>query len=112
MSQLIQVSKGPYKVILVLITFRPSPVFNLNISIKYTLFSTIVIYFVLGIRIHIHVTPYQIQDDRRPWIKKEEKTFSDILVKLRATVDRRVHFDNLPPSLLSHFDVLKEFSKK
>lgn len=63
----------------------------------------------LGPRIHIHVTPYQIEDDRRPWIKKEEKTFSDSLVKLGAEVHRKVHFADSPPNLFLHFDVLSVF---
>ncbi|KAF5282990.1 hypothetical protein FQA39_LY04861 [Lamprigera yunnana] len=42
----------------------------------------------LGIRVHIHVTPYQISDERRPWLKKEEKTFSELLQKLGAPVSR------------------------
>lgn len=57
------------------------------------------------------MTPYQIADERRPWIKKEEKTFSDVLLKLGARVDRKVHFANLSASLVSHFNLLKEFAK-
>lgn len=64
----------------------------------------------LGIKIHVHVTPYQIQDDRRPWIKKEEKAFSDTLRRQGTTIDRTVHFENVPASLLQHFDVIKIFS--
>lgn len=68
--------------------------------------------FAVGIHVHVHVTPYQIQDDRRPWIKKEEKTFSDILTKLGAEVQRKVHFANTPPNLFSHFDVINVFWQK
>lgn len=60
----------------------------------------------LGIRVHVHVTPYQICDDRRPWIRKEEKAFSDWLRKLGAPVRRMVHFENSTPSLGIHFDVI------
>lgn len=63
----------------------------------------------LGIRVHIHVTPYQINDDRRPWVKKEEKIFSDMLQKLGAPVTRVLHFENVTPNLLMHFDVLTAF---
>lgn len=69
------------------------------------------IYFFSGIAINIHVTPYQIADERRPWIKKEEKTFSDVLIKMGAQVNRRVHFANLTISLAAHFNVLKVFAK-
>lgn len=55
------------------------------------------------------MTPYQIQDDRRPWIKKEEKSFYDLLCQLEAPVTRVVHFANIPPNLFLHFDVLTAF---
>ncbi|KAJ8985334.1 hypothetical protein NQ317_008365 [Molorchus minor] len=63
----------------------------------------------LDIKIHVHVTPYQIEDDRRPWIKKEEKSFSDTLKRQGANIDRTVHFENINASLLQHFDVIKVF---
>lgn len=62
-----------------------------------------------GIGVHIHVTPYQIQDDRRPWIRKEEKSFGDLLRRMGAKVHRTVHFENIPPNLITHFDVLGVF---
>lgn len=67
-------------------------------------------HYFLGIKIHIHVTPYQIQDDRRPWIKKEEKAFSDTLRRQGTTINRTVYFENVPASLLQHFDVIKIFN--
>ncbi|XP_018328351.1 UPF0565 protein C2orf69 homolog isoform X2 [Agrilus planipennis] len=60
----------------------------------------------LGIRVHVRVTPYQITDDRRPWIKKEEKMFTEMLQKLGANIDRSVHFESSLPNLYTHFDVL------
>ncbi|CAH1112960.1 unnamed protein product [Psylliodes chrysocephalus] len=63
----------------------------------------------LGIRIMVHVTPYQIEDERRPWIKKEEKLFSDTLKKLGVPIRRIVHFDDIPASIQNHFNVLNVF---
>ncbi|KAK5650683.1 hypothetical protein RI129_001712 [Pyrocoelia pectoralis] len=63
----------------------------------------------LGIRVHIHLTPYQINDERRPWVRKEEKAFSDLLQQLGASVNRVVHFENVFPNLLMHFDVINVF---
>ncbi|KAK7789408.1 hypothetical protein R5R35_010268 [Gryllus longicercus] len=63
----------------------------------------------LNIGIHIHVTPYQINDDRRPWIRKEEKAFGDLLRRLGAPVHRVVHFENQVSSLCTHFEVLSVF---
>lgn len=64
----------------------------------------------LNINIHVHVTPYQVQDERRPWIRKEEKTFSDLLRRLGAPLTRCLHFENSPsPNLFTHFEVLQVF---
>ncbi|CAG9580160.1 unnamed protein product [Danaus chrysippus] len=39
-----------------------------------------------GVNIYIHVSPYQIKDESRPWIGREEKIFSSLLKKLGAKV--------------------------
>lgn len=65
--------------------------------------------FFLGITPHIHVSPYQIKDDRRPWIKKEEKVFFNTLCSLKVQVQRVVHFANVPPSIDHHFSILNAF---
>lgn len=64
-----------------------------------------------GINIHIHVSPYQIQDDRRPWIGKEEKAFYQALVKAGSPVQQTVHFRDLPPDINLHFELLNAFKK-
>lgn len=67
------------------------------------------IVIVVGVKIHVHVTPYQIEDERRPWIKKEEKTFHDILKRQGASIDRHVHFPNVVPNINIHFEVISLF---
>ncbi|XP_044262603.1 UPF0565 protein C2orf69 homolog isoform X2 [Tribolium madens] len=62
------------------------------------------------IQVRIHVSPYQIQDDRRPWIKKEERIFYNTLCGLNVDVGRRVHSPDLPPTIYHHFAVLNEFN--
>ena len=57
----------------------------------------------------IHVTPYQIEDEQRPWIGKEEKIFSGLLKKLGAETNRVVHFKEEPPTLENHFRILDVF---
>ncbi|KAL1123219.1 hypothetical protein AAG570_002306, partial [Ranatra chinensis] len=64
----------------------------------------------LCISIHVHVTPYQVGDEKRPWIRREEKAFSDMLQKLGAPINRTLHFEG-QASLLSHFQLLSEFIK-
>lgn len=63
----------------------------------------------LNINIHVHVTPYQVLDERRPWIKKEEKNFTDLLKKLGANLQRTLHFESKLADLNTHFDVIRMF---
>ncbi|XP_034251075.1 UPF0565 protein C2orf69 homolog isoform X2 [Thrips palmi] len=63
----------------------------------------------LSINIHVHVTPYQVHDERRPWIRKEEKAFCDLLRRLNAPIERTFHFENQQPTLLTHFEVHNVF---
>lgn len=67
----------------------------------------------LGIAIHIHVTPYQVQDDHRPWLRKEEKQFTELLKKLGCDKLTRLlhsHCNNMS-NLFTHFEVLENFRK-
>lgn len=63
----------------------------------------------LDVTVDIHVTPYQVNDDRRPWIGKEEKQFQSSLKKLGVTLFRKLYFADEPPSLENHFRLLKVF---
>ncbi|CAG9857943.1 unnamed protein product [Phyllotreta striolata] len=63
----------------------------------------------LGIKVFVHVSPYQIDDDRRPWIRKEEKRFAETLGKLGAMTKRTAHFDGIPASIENHFEILRIF---
>ncbi|CAH2009980.1 unnamed protein product [Acanthoscelides obtectus] len=65
---------------------------------------------ILKIRVHVHVSPYQIKDERRPWIGKEEKSFTETAKDVGVTILRTVHFEDLPPTLNVHFDILKVFA--
>ncbi|XKL61679.1 hypothetical protein PGB90_001512 [Kerria lacca] len=62
------------------------------------------------IHIHVHVTPYQVKDKMRPWIGKEEKIFTEILIEYKANVTRQLHFHNQPASLNQHFELLNSFT--
>lgn len=62
------------------------------------------------ITIHIHVTPYQVRDEFRPWIGKECKSFHDILRRAGAKVNYSLHFEEEAPTLLLHFNVLNHFT--
>eukprot|EP00088_Acartia_fossae_P061850 TRINITY_DN7440_c0_g1_i2.p1 TRINITY_DN7440_c0_g1~~TRINITY_DN7440_c0_g1_i2.p1 ORF type:complete len:295 (-),score=33.18 TRINITY_DN7440_c0_g1_i2:97-951(-) len=60
-----------------------------------------------GIQADIRVTPYQDQDSRRPWIHKECKSFARMLGQLNVEVKRQLYFEDEPPSIDVHFDIIK-----
>ncbi|XP_078046410.1 mitochondrial protein C2orf69 homolog isoform X2 [Augochlora pura] len=60
----------------------------------------------LKIEVHVHVTPYQICDLRRPWIREEENQFCSLLRSMEVPVKRILHFADKPRSLLLHFNLL------
>ncbi|XP_007898339.2 UPF0565 protein C2orf69 homolog [Callorhinchus milii] len=62
-----------------------------------------------GIPVQTHVTPYQVRDSMRAWIGKEHEKFVRLLRELGANVTDQLHFENQPPSLKNHFQVLKMF---
>jgi len=64
----------------------------------------------LGIRVHVHMTPYQLADDRRPWIRREEKMFCDLLKRFEAPLQRYVHFENESPTIIHHFQLIAQFA--
>ena len=61
------------------------------------------------IEIRVHVTPYQVRDERRRWIGQEHKKFVENLRKHGVAVFDTVHFTNEERSLEKHFDVLSSF---
>ncbi|CAH2085877.1 unnamed protein product [Euphydryas editha] len=64
----------------------------------------------LDVNVFVHVSPYQVQDESRPWIGREEKTFTGLLKKLGAKVCRYLHEQpGMPQSLHMHFEVLASF---
>lgn len=66
----------------------------------------------MGIAINVHVTPYQVQDDHRPWLRKEEKAFTDLLKRLGCNITRTLHSnDSTISNLFTHFEVLENFKK-
>ncbi|CAG9807763.1 unnamed protein product [Chironomus riparius] len=66
----------------------------------------------LGVAINVHVTPYQVQDDHRPWLRKEEKVFTDLLKRLGCNITRTLHSnDSTISNLFTHFEVLENFKK-
>ena len=62
-----------------------------------------------NIEVHSHVTPYQTQDDRRPWIGKEQKKFVGRLQRMGVAVNNTLHFAGEERCLNMHFGLLKEF---
>ncbi|KPI99500.1 UPF0565 protein C2orf69-like [Papilio xuthus] len=67
----------------------------------------------LNINIYVHVSPYQVEDEGRPWIGREERAFTALLRKLGAKVKRYLHEQpGAPHSLHMHFEVLTSFATR
>lgn len=81
--------------------------FQLATKVTYLSYSFFI--FLVGISVDVHITPYQIKDERRPWLRREEKIFSGQLQKFGAIVRRVVHFEEETPTLDNHFRILKDF---
>ncbi|XP_045516073.1 mitochondrial protein C2orf69 homolog isoform X3 [Pieris brassicae] len=66
----------------------------------------------LDVNVYVHVSPYQVNDEGRPWIGREEKTFSSLLHRLGAKIERYVHAEGSTRySLNTHFNVLANFKQ-
>ncbi|KAK7079919.1 hypothetical protein SK128_009578 [Halocaridina rubra] len=62
------------------------------------------------ININVQVTPYQVEDEQRPWIKRECKMFCKILQRAGCQIKYQLHSSDEPPSLFIHFRLLNEFT--
>lgn len=62
-----------------------------------------------GIAIETHVTPYQMNDPMRKWMKTEHKRFVQGLQKLGVNVATTKHFEGEERSIDIHFGILKAF---
>jgi len=60
-----------------------------------------------NIRIHVRVTPYQVQNSNRPWIGKEEKLFTSYLSRAGAKIERKLYFNEEPASIENHFRIIE-----
>ena len=63
----------------------------------------------LGTEVHVHVTPQQVADPNRSWIREEERLFVDKLRFYGVCVTEVLHFEHEERSLEGHFRVLNEF---
>ncbi|KAL1236145.1 UPF0565 protein C2orf69 -like protein [Trichinella pseudospiralis] len=57
----------------------------------------------------IHLTPYQMKDQNRPWIAEEEKQFSSQLIMHHAKVKRKEYLQDEKVSIETHFRLLEQF---
>jgi len=64
---------------------------------------------LVGMSIRSHVTPYQVKDESRPWIGKEQKRFIAGLTKYNVTFTNSLHFTDEKRSLENHFRILQAF---
>jgi hypothetical protein len=55
----------------------------------------------------IHITPYQLYSNERPWIREEMQQFVSKLHSRHIPVSSCVYFEHEPPSLHQHFQLLQ-----
>jgi len=65
-----------------------------------------------GIKVRVRVTPYQINDTRRPWIKAEEKIFSRTLERLGCNIVRTFYFNEEEATIENHFKILNSLKNE
>ena len=63
----------------------------------------------LNSEVHVHVTPQQVCDPNRAWIREEERDFVDKLRYYGVTVTEVLHFEHEERSLENHCRVLNVF---
>lgn len=59
--------------------------------------------------VEVHVSPYQVRDEHRPWKGRSHSEFLALLKDAGVTLKNVLHFENDEPDLLSHFKVLQTF---
>ena len=62
-----------------------------------------------AMKLHVHVTPYQMDDRNRPQIKRHKLKFCEIVTSLGMALDDKTHFQNQKRSIETHFGVLTAF---
>ena len=50
-----------------------------------------------------------MNDDRRPWIRKECKAFVSTMKRAGASIQYKLHFENDEQSLDNHFKIIDSF---
>lgn len=62
-----------------------------------------------NIHVHAHVTPYQMNDFNRKWIRREQRKFVEKLKRFGANLTNTLHFEEEERSLDNHFRILTSF---
>lgn len=61
------------------------------------------------VSVHAHVTPYEVCDPMRAWVGREYRLFIQTLEEFGASLSKKLHFKDEPPSINNHFRVIQEF---
>ena len=62
-----------------------------------------------NIEVDVHVTPYQVKDEMRPWKGKEYRKFINAMKRLELKCSSRIHFEDEAGSIEKHFQLLQDF---
>ena len=63
----------------------------------------------VNIYFSIHVTPYQVRDEHRPWKREEMVKFIELLRERKMSFYERLYFEDEAKSITNHFKILSDF---
>ena len=61
----------------------------------------------MKISVDVRVSPYQVKNPNRPWIKREEKIFTGTLQRMGADITRKLYFEEEESCIENHFRVIE-----
>ncbi|KAA6420228.1 MAG: hypothetical protein FRX49_09891 [Trebouxia sp. A1-2] len=64
-----------------------------------------------GLSIHLHGTPRQWDDEKRPWVRQEKVQFQALLERNGVIVVERKYFAEGKPTLLMHFEAIEAMQR-
>lgn len=64
-----------------------------------------------GLRIHLHGTPRQWDNEKRPWVRQEKMQFQALLEQNDVVVVEHKYFAEGEPTLLMHFEAIEAMQR-
>lgn len=64
-----------------------------------------------GLRIHLHGTPRQWDNEKQPWVRQEKMQFQALLERNDVVVVEHKYFAEGEPTLLMHFEAIEAMQR-